>query len=566
MTFRFPAGVLAQHTAVLGKTGSGKTSTAKLMIEQVVPDGARVCILDPLKSDWWGITSSADGKRAGLPFVILGGPHGHVPLHSSAGEAIGKVVANGSLPLSIIDMADFEGGGLQRFFVDFAETLYKRNKGVVYLVIEEAHEFAPKERSGIGAENMAIHWAKKLATGSRTKGIRLIVASQRTQALHNALIGSCDTMIAHRMTAPADQKPVLDWLKANAGKDAAQQVADSFSNIKTGSAYLASGEAKIFEFVSFPLIQTYDNTKTPDGKTAAQATVNTAKVDISQLTSVIGEAVKEAKANDPAELRKQIAELQRQIKATPAAAAPVDTTALERHCYAGGFREGQESIVDQLEVYYGSLDGWAKNMPRPPVFKLDAPPRAPTKVPHSAPAKTAYNGIKQVKTAPTKPPHNGHAPASGSWPTGARRRIMIALAQNPQGLTPRKLGIVSGVKEGGSTWRAAMAQLRKDQHLFRDDSIIELNREGQIALGDYEPLPTGEALLDYWRSQFSSTRLAVFNAILRGRGRPVDASEVAAAAGVELGGSTWRAHMAHLRGLELVSGSDQLTASEDLFS
>jgi DNA helicase HerA-like ATPase len=60
-------------------------------------------------------------------------------------------------------------------------------------VIEEAHEFAPKERAGIGAENMAIHWAKKLATAGRSKGIRLIVATQRVQALHNAVLGSCET-------------------------------------------------------------------------------------------------------------------------------------------------------------------------------------------------------------------------------------------------------------------------------------------------------------------------------------------------------------------------------------
>ena len=65
------------------------------------------CVLDPSKSDWWGITSSADGKRAGLPFVIMGGPHGHVPLHSSAGKAIGKIVSDSSLPLSIIDMRGF---------------------------------------------------------------------------------------------------------------------------------------------------------------------------------------------------------------------------------------------------------------------------------------------------------------------------------------------------------------------------------------------------------------------------------------------------------------------------
>jgi hypothetical protein len=81
-----PAGILDQHVAVLGKTGSGKTSTDKLAIEQVVAAGARVCVLDPIKSDWWGLTSSADGRKPGLPFQILGGPHGHVPLHSSAGK------------------------------------------------------------------------------------------------------------------------------------------------------------------------------------------------------------------------------------------------------------------------------------------------------------------------------------------------------------------------------------------------------------------------------------------------------------------------------------------------
>jgi hypothetical protein len=81
-----------------------------------------------------GLTSSANGRNPGLPFYILGGPRGHVQLHDSAGKAIGELVANGALPLSIIDMADFKPGGLQRFFSDFAPALMKRMRGVVYLV------------------------------------------------------------------------------------------------------------------------------------------------------------------------------------------------------------------------------------------------------------------------------------------------------------------------------------------------------------------------------------------------------------------------------------------------
>lgn len=221
-----PAEALVHHTALLGKTGAGKTSTGKLLVERLAARGERVCILDPIKSDWWGLTSSADGRSAGLPFQILGGPHGHVPLPSSSGRVIGELVASGALPMSILDMADFEPGAHARFFIEFASTLIKRMEGVVNLVLEEAHLFAPKERSGIGDENLAIHWAKTLATAGRSKGIRLILATQRTQALHNAMLGSCETLIAHRLTAPADQEPVVKWLKSNLDKELAARIAN----------------------------------------------------------------------------------------------------------------------------------------------------------------------------------------------------------------------------------------------------------------------------------------------------------------------------------------------------
>jgi hypothetical protein len=356
-----PEAVLKQHVAVLGKTGSGKTSTAKLLIEKAVDEGSRVCILDPVKSDWWGLTSSESGKRAGLPFQILGGPRGHVPLHPGAGRAIGELVATGALPLSIIDMADFPAGGLSRFFTEFAESLFKRMRGVLYLVIEEAHEFAPKERL-LGDENMMIHWAKKIATAGRKKGLRLVLVTQRVQALHNALLGSCDTLIAHRLIAPADQKPVIDWLKANVAKSEAQTAADSLSSLKTGEGWIVSGEAKIFEAVQFPRIRTFDNTATPDASDD-ELDVKTAPVDVDKLREVIGDALKDAEANDPKALRAEIQRLKlelekkpRQAESPPPQVREVQVpliTQTERavlHGLAATLKDARESVTPAIDI------------------------------------------------------------------------------------------------------------------------------------------------------------------------------------------------------------------------
>ncbi|OKO87658.1 hypothetical protein AC629_13435 [Bradyrhizobium sp. NAS80.1] len=314
-----------------------------------------------------------DLERAEVAFHILGGPRGHVSLHESAGKAIGALVGTGALPLSIIDMADFKHGGLQEFFNAFVPALMRSMRGVVYLVIEEAHEFAPKERAGIGAENLAIHNAKKLATAGRSKGIRMMVLTQRTQALHNAVLGSCDTIIAHRLTAPADQEPVKKWLKANVDKATFESVSTSLASLKTGSGWICSGEAQVAELRQFPKISTYDNSATPTGDMADQQ-VKTAAVDRERLRAIIGDAVKQVESEDPVRLRAEIARLTAEL-AKPARSSVVQTqpdaaaiAAADRRGYERGFWEaasqakvGYEALKEQLRStvrnFTASFDG-----------------------------------------------------------------------------------------------------------------------------------------------------------------------------------------------------------------
>jgi hypothetical protein len=534
--FPIPQAALEQHTAVLGKTGSGKTSTSKLIVEHVVADGDRVCILDPIKSDWWGLTSSVDGKKAGLPFHILGGPRGHVPLHSSAGRAIGEIVASGALPLSVLDMADFEPGGLQRFFVDFAPTLLKKMRGVLYLVIEEAHEFAPKERSGIGAENLAIHWAKKLATAGRSKGIRLIVATQRTQSLHNALLGSCDTMIVHRLTAPADQEPVKKWLKANATKEVMEKVDGSLSSQKTGSAWICSGEAKVFEQVQFPRISTYDNSATPTKDSGVQQ-VKTAPVDQALLRSIIGEAVKESEENDPKALKAEIAALKRQFAMKVPQPSTPDPKAIEeaelRGIPAGrriGFHEGWEACAASARVVFDEM---------PPLLELPDLKVLKT-VPRAGPAKQSV------------PPSRPAQSMDDGTLTAPQRRVLESLGfwaglgiEQP---TRPQVGVAAGYSPSSGGFANLLGTLRTL-------GMIDYPASGRICLtadgGKHRPESDDRSALDRAMSILSGPQRKVLGAIIDHR-KPIGRHDLGKATDYSATSGGFANLLGSLRSIDLI--------------
>lgn len=317
-----PAAALDSHLAILGMTGSGKTSTAKLAVEQIVAQGGRVCILDPIKSDHWGLVLSRDGKKPGLPFTILGGPHGHMPLSPHSGAAIARLVGSGALHHSILDLSDLENAEPSSFYIDFMRALWKSSRGVLHLVLEEAHEFAPKTIT-TREEPISVKVSKKLATGGRTKGIRLIVTTQRTANLHNDILSSCEYVIAQRTNFAPDQKPILDWVKGRRKKEEVQVFEASLPELEDGEGWIMAGRGGQFERVKFKMHSTYDNTKTPTMGSVAD--VKVPPIDQEKLRAVLGEAAKEIEANDPKRLKARIEELEkaaaRKDKSQPAVPA-----------------------------------------------------------------------------------------------------------------------------------------------------------------------------------------------------------------------------------------------------
>lgn len=549
--------ISTHHTAVVGKTGSGKTSTAKLLVEHVVAQGARVCILDPIKSDWWGLISSADGKKPGLPFYILGGPHGHVQIDEKAGKTVGELVAAGDLPLSIIDMADFKPGGLQTFFCDFAPALLKKMRGIVYLVIEEAHEFAPKERAGFGGENLTIHFAKKLATAGRSKGIRLVVVTQRTQSLHNAVLGSCETLIAHRLTLPADQTPVKEWLRGNVVKDVAELVSRSLATLKTGEGWVISGEANIADKTRFPRIATYDNSATPTDDDHRHE-VKTAAMDPAKLQALIGAAAKAAAADDPAVLRRRIAELEKQI-----ANAGPDSRQLNEARLAGhkeGYREGAAKVGYSL--VNATLDLRRANSDLANLADL-----LEAIIVDTGKAQPSADVAQRTEHRPSKPNVAGSTPAARSISSGPAKR-----AEGVNGPQQRILDALAwwasvGVDQPSRIQVAVIARYSPSGGAFQNPlgglrtmGLIEYPAGGAVALTGAGRAAASSPGMPATVAEFHARLQGILNGpqwrilapIIDAYPRAISRADVAAAAGYAPHGGAFQNPLGSLRTLGLI--------------
>lgn len=588
-TLSLPIDAVTQTFAVLGIRGSGKTNTAKVLAEEMLKQGQQIVALDPTDA-WYGIRSSKDGKSEGFKVYVFGGDHGDLPLGAEHGAELARFVIETGAS-AVFSMRHLGIAEQKRFAADFGETLRNlksqpaHRNTPLHVFLDEAEEFIPqnldRDRTGHVARMFGAY--NRMVRRDRNIGLGITIISQRPQSVNKEPLSQIETLICHRLLHKLDRKAVKEsWVEGHDVGDRAAEFLDSLAGLNKGDTWVWSPEwLDIFKRVHIREAETFDSSRTPKAGEAARTVEKLAPVDLSALKERLAKVVEEAKADDPKELRKQLAELQRQLKTAPAfrpdqafieeirveakrnTELEISRAIRERDAewfdLARKFQEESFAAMERLSQEMAGVRlitmqtpaAWTGPKLMLPAYEINPKHIPPvTMKPRSEGATTMTQHRVQVSDS------NGHLPPG-------EKAILIAAAQFG-GVVRDQLSVLTGYKK--SSRDAYILRLSTKGYIVQSEGKLCVTEEGRNALGsDFEPLPTGEKLREYWFNRLPEGECKILKVLIRHGGRPVDRDSLDGETGYKK--SSRDAYLLRLRARRLVedAGRGQVQAVDNLF-
>ena len=588
--FTLPIDLATETQAILGRRGSGKTHTAVVMAEEFLSAGVQVIVIDPLDV-WWGLRVSKDGKRAGIPIYVAGGNHADIPLPAESGKVMADVVVDKGLSV-VLSLRHLSKNDQRRFVADFCERLYDRkgeekHRTALHLFVDEADAFVP-QRLVPGSER-TFGAVDTLVRRGRSSGIAPTLISQRPQVINKDVLSQTEVLVSHQLTGPQDRKALQTWIEAHDTEDRSDEFMDSLASLPKGTAWFWSpGFLDVFEKVAVRDRHTFDSSSTPKASGGLSAKPKAfARVDLSALTSEIEATIERAKADDPKQLRKALAESHADVQRLEKICEDVADAlnAHDRTYKPGALAEAarkamsakpgkrvevpalKESQIVRLEKLVQRADEVSKALSLavgdvlPAIRKVGQSP-TPAAAVRVHGAGMVHRVIEQqapkVRAAVERAVRQiavQESNGNGDLGTGAPARILAVLKQFP-GANAKRVGALAGVSPRLSTWRVAIARLRQANYIAGDRGGFRLTPAGESAAAHVPAAPTGKEAIEHWRKELGDgAPRRIFDALVDAYPHTLSADDLHGGTGIDPRLSTWRVAVAKLRNLELVEGN-----------
>lgn len=542
-----PSDSVTKTFAIIAQRRKGKTYTANVMAEEMVDAGIPWVALDPTGA-WWGLRSSASGKSPGLPVYVFGGDHGDLPLERTSGKMIADLVVEHP-GWYVLDFSHFESKEAERqLATDFAERFYRRkgiNKAPMHLFVDEADMFAP-QRTPSGDQRMLGAFEAIVRRGG-IRGIGTTLITQRAAVLNKNVLEQIDVLIALRTVGPNDRKAIAGYVEANGTTQQQAELMNSIASLSLGEAWVWEPGSDLFQRVQIRKRHTFNSSATPDSNHPAPI-ATLAKVDLEQIRDQMSATIEKAKAEDPKELRKQIAELQKQLRQrTPETIERVVTKEVPilQNDEISQLKSASESILEAAGQILKAIGQYSA--PRP----LD-------------PRKDAYIA---PKTSTPRATIFRETTESPNITGGAQRMLNVLGSRYPMTFTKSQLAALSKMSPRSGTFGTYMSLLRSNGLITQNGDQISLTEQGQEHVGDVSLIPqTTEEVIDMWRGNLTGGARRMFEVLTEAYPSALTKDELGEATEMSTRSGTFGTYMSMLRRNGLIEVSNnEIRANESLF-
>ena len=256
-----PVTALNERLAIVGTSGSGKTYAAKGLVEKLLDEHARVCVVDPL-GVWWGLRAAPDGSGPGPhAVVVFGGSHADVPLTPGMGTALGHLVGTHALAC-VVDVSDLGSAAVRRAFMTaFTEALYDSNTESLHLVLDEADLWAPQRVPQDGYDLLGR--VEEIVRRGRVRGFVPWLITQRPAVLHKDVLSQADILVSMKLTSSQDRAALGRWFEGQAERAEGDRILAALPRLCRGEGWVWAPSDRVLAQVAFPRIRSFDSSAAP---------------------------------------------------------------------------------------------------------------------------------------------------------------------------------------------------------------------------------------------------------------------------------------------------------------
>lgn len=239
--------LLTGRTFVTGKSGSGKSNTATVMMERLLEIGRPFIVIDT-DGEYWGLRDKYEILHVGR------GDDCHVEVTPNQVELLVEMVLEDGMPV-ILDVSGYlDLDEANELIEDVVRTLFVKEQEYrtpLLLFVEELQEYLPQQ----GAQGDLGQVMTRVAKRGRKHGLGVCGMSQRPSAVDKDYITQCELIVWHRLTWPNDTDVVKDIMGSSA--------ADDVQSLDSGEALVQADWDGTVETVHFYQKSTHDAGATP---------------------------------------------------------------------------------------------------------------------------------------------------------------------------------------------------------------------------------------------------------------------------------------------------------------